>query len=182
MKLLAFILSGFIVKLMFCLSDWALSVNDGSDGIRLMSDLQIQIRRATLKDLPQVIGLLAKVGLPVEGIAEHLKHFFISENNGDFVGVCGLQVSNNSGLLRSTAVVSAYRNKGIARKLIEASFDHAKKLGLKDIYLLTATSKEYFSKLGFESLPRDALPAEIQSTREFLEICAEAECMYISLD
>ncbi len=150
-------------------------------GSGLMGNLQVQIRRATLKDLPQIIGLLAKVGLPVEGVAEHLKHFFVSEYNGDFVGVCGLQISNNMGLLRSTAVVSGFRNQGVGRMLVNASFEYAKELGLRELYLLTETRKDYFSNLSFKVIPRESIPEDLQKTREFLEICTEADCMYISL-
>ena len=141
---------------------------------------QIEIRRATFKDLPQVIGVLAKVGLPIEGVTEHIKHFFIAENYGDLVGVSGIQVLSNAGLLRSTAVVSGFRNKGVGKMLVDASLKHAKELGLNDLYLLTTAKKNYFAKLGFSEVKQDVIPESVQNTLEYRELCIGADCMRIS--
>lgn len=146
-----------------------------------MSEQDIEIRRATFKDLPQVIGVLAKVGLPVEGVTEHIKHFFIAESYGDLIGVSGIQVLSNEGLLRSTAVVSGFRNKGVGKKLINASMAHAKELGLKDLYLLTTSKKNYFAKLGFAEVTQETVPHTVQNTLEYKEFCIGAYCMRISI-
>ena len=42
-----------------------------------------------------------------------------------------------------------YRNKGIAKLLIDAVYEYAKSLNFEQIYLCTATHKEYYSRVGF---------------------------------
>jgi amino-acid N-acetyltransferase len=147
-----------------------------------MSELQLRIRKATLKDLPQVIGILIKVGMPIDGVANHLKHFFIAENHGDPVGVCGIEVMNHIGLLRSTAVISSFRNQGIGRLLIETSLNYAKGLGLSELYLITPEKKNLFSALGFETISRDRVPHLIRNTQEFSERGSQAECLRIAIE
>lgn len=42
-----------------------------------------------------------------------------------------------------------YRNQGIARLLVEAVCEYAKSLNFEQIFLCTATHREYYEKLGF---------------------------------
>lgn len=142
-----------------------------------MTDMQIYIRKATLKDYPQVLGILTKVGLPIEGVAEQLKHFFVAETHGNLIGVCGVHVSRSKGLLRSLAVVNAFRNQGVGRRLFEACLQQAKELGLDELYVLTQDRQSFFTKLGFEQIERTAVPDYMQSMRGFAELCHDADCL-----
>ena len=146
-----------------------------------MDELQFQIRQATLIDLPQIIGILTKVGLPIEGLTGHIKNFFVAESNGDIVGVCGIEKLDEYGLLRSTAVVKSFRHQGIGRKLVETTVEYAREKGLKELYLLTPSKKDYFAYLGFEPVDRETAPPKIKETQEFTELCVDADCMRLVL-
>ncbi|MBA2627099.1 MAG: GNAT family N-acetyltransferase, partial [Gemmatimonadales bacterium] len=76
-----------------------------------------------------------------------------------------------SGLLRSVAVDPAWRGRGLARKLTAHAIDAARTLGIDDIYLLTTTAEDYFPRLGFEPIAREAVPAGVRESVEFKGAC-----------
>ncbi|THF86750.1 GNAT family N-acetyltransferase [Deinococcus sp. KSM4-11] len=76
------------------------------------------IRDATPADLPIVLKLLAAVHLPTAGAEEHLSSFRLAEE-GEVVGLAGLEVHDDVGLLRSVAVAPTARGQGIAARLVD---------------------------------------------------------------
>jgi arsenate reductase (thioredoxin) len=74
-------------------------------------------------------------------------------------------------LLRSMITNPAYRNKGIAGKLVRQLFQYAQSLKLTEIYLLTETAEKYFANKGFTSVLRDNVPEAIKQSQEFSHTC-----------
>lgn len=93
---------------------------------------------------------------------------FIGE---ELVGVVGLQRCGDVGLLRSLAVTPSQRCHGTARTLCEHVFADAARTGLGELYLLTTTAADYFVRLGFEVIDRDAAPLEVKTTAQFVSLC-----------
>ena len=145
------------------------------------SGMQVRVRRANFRDLPQAIGLLTNAGLSIEGVTEHFKNFYVAEERAELVGVAGIQIVDYVGLLRSATVMRGFRNKGIGKLLIQAAMNHARELGLDELYLLTFNQRDYFCKLGFEPVDRTTVPEAVQGTVEYRELCIGAECMRIAL-
>jgi N-acetylglutamate synthase-like GNAT family acetyltransferase len=70
----------------------------------------VALRSATAADLPAVLDLLGDAGLPTDGlVAEALPDFIVAEGNRQLVGVAGLEVYQESALLRSAAVEESWR-------------------------------------------------------------------------
>ncbi len=113
--------------------------------------------------------LLAK--LPIEDLPETLDNFLVAIENGRLIGVIGLEIYGDYGLLRSLAVLPAHRNKGIAGKLIERLESLAGLKGLKELYLLTETAPEYFASKAFQKISRDEVPDEVKTSSEFSHVC-----------
>lgn len=129
-------------------------------------------RKANGGDLPAIQGLLNASGLPVEGVGDNLGNFFVYENDsGALVGVVGLELYGNAGLLRSTAVAESARGDGIAAKLIRRALEHARAKGCGALYLLTLDAERYFERFGFEVVARDGAPAAISRSAEFTRLC-----------
>jgi amino-acid N-acetyltransferase len=122
----------------------------------------IAIRPASGDDLPAVVDLLTKTNLPVEGVKESIGSFVVAENGGRVVGVGGVERCGNYGLLRSVAVDAA---------MIERLIADSRASGLRALYLLTTTAENYFPSFGFDKATRDSVPAEIQQTAEFKDLC-----------
>lgn len=132
----------------------------------------ITIRPAVATDRPAVEALLASEALPVAGVAEHFSGFFVAEASGSIVGSAGLEVHGRSGLLRSVVVASRHRSQRTGRALVARVMDDATARGLDAVYLLTTTAAEYFAAIGFERLPRDAMPEPLFESAELRGACS----------
>jgi N-acetylglutamate synthase-like GNAT family acetyltransferase/protein-tyrosine-phosphatase len=132
---------------------------------------QSEIQKATSADEAAIKQLLQQNKLPTEDIND-LSHFFIVKEDKKIIGTIGLEVYGDSGLLRSMATDAAYRNRGIAASLVAVLFQHARELGLKEIYLLTETAEKYFEKKGFHKIERNIVPEAVKQSKEFSHLCA----------
>ena len=123
-------------------------------------------------DLRGALDLLGRTELTEQDVAERWGHYFVvREDDGRVVGVAGLEVHGEDGLLRSVAVEAEYRGLGLAASLVEAALARAKRLQLRAVYLLTTTAREYFARRGFADCPREEAPAAIRESWEFRTGC-----------
>ena len=132
------------------------------------------IRRATHADEAAVAALLTASHLPLEGVHDALSCFVVAEDAGDIVGVAGIEecgVAGEHALLRSVAVSTDWRSKGLGRALVSRAIALAEERGAKALYLLTTTAENYFPSFGFQQTSRDAVPADISNTVEFKGAC-----------
>jgi amino-acid N-acetyltransferase len=131
----------------------------------------VVLREAAISDRPAVEQLLAKLKLPVAGVGEWIRHFWIAEAAGDIVGVAGVELYGDGALLRSVAVHPDWRSGGLGRRLIDRALTEVKRAGVRDVFLLTTTAERYFPRLGFEDIPRGDVPPGVQTSIEFREAC-----------
>ncbi|HXK09154.1 MAG TPA: arsenic resistance N-acetyltransferase ArsN2 [Vicinamibacteria bacterium] len=123
-------------------------------------------------DLRGALDLLGRSELTEQDVAEGWGHYFVvREDDGRVVGVAGLELHDEDGLLRSVAVDADYRGQGLAASLVEAAMERAKRVRLRAVYLLTTTARDYFARHGFEDCPREAAPAGIRGSWEFRSGC-----------
>ncbi|MGE5127407.1 MAG: arsenic resistance N-acetyltransferase ArsN2 [Betaproteobacteria bacterium] len=125
-------------------------------------------------DLPEALALLGRSQLPEQDVAERWGHYFVvREDDGRVVGVGGLEVHGEYGLLRSVAVDADYRGQGIAGALVGAALERARVLGLRAVYLLTTSARDYFVRHGFAACPREDAPPAVRESWEFRSGCPQ---------
>jgi amino-acid N-acetyltransferase len=123
-------------------------------------------------DVNDALALLRRSDLPETDVAERWGHYFVvHEDDGRVVGVAGLEVHGDDGLLRSVAVDLDYRRQGLGASLVEASLERAERLELRSVYLLTTDARDYFSRHGFTECPREEAPAAIRVSWEYTTGC-----------
>jgi len=122
----------------------------------------------------KVIDLLATEKLPTDDLPQTLGNFVVAKQGEDVIGVAGIEIYDGYGLLRSVAVSAAYRGKGIANQLLDNIERLAAAKLLREIYLLTETAPEYFSKKGYQKITRAQVPAEVQQSTEFSHVCPQS--------
>ncbi len=123
-------------------------------------------------DLRGALDLLGRAELTDQDVAERWGHYFVvREDDGRVVGVAGLEIHGEDGLLRSVAVDADYRGQGLAASLVEAALERAKRVQLRSVYLLTTTARDYFARRGFVDCPREEAPAAIRGSWEFRVGC-----------
>ncbi len=124
-------------------------------------------------DEASVYQLLQDSALPTQDLtAEHFRHFFVMKEEGEILGVAGVErLSAQRGLMRSIAVKPEYRGKQIATQLYHAAEEHACSMGMREVYALTTTIEPWLTRLGFERIERDNAPDDIRQTSEFSALC-----------
>jgi amino-acid N-acetyltransferase len=123
-------------------------------------------------DLRGALDLLGRSELTDRDVSEGWGHYFVvREDDGRVVGVAGLELHGDYGLLRSVAVDEDYRRQGLAASLVEAVLGRAARVGLRSVYLLTTTARDYFARHGFADCPREDAPPAIRESWEFRAGC-----------
>ena len=124
------------------------------------------IRSATIHDvarMQEVINSHAELGRmlfkSLAQLFEDLRDFAVYEDErGRVVGCCALTIIwADLSEVRSLAVEDAYRGRGIGRALVEWCVGEARRLRIRKLMSLTYEQR-FFEKLGFEVVPKEALP------------------------
>ncbi len=142
----------------------------------------MKLRKAHNKDLALIKRLLKENDLPFEDVSSKIKYFFIGYIKSEIIGIGGLEIYGQYGLLRSLVVIDRFRGRGCGKMLTLKLIEYAKEIKLKEVYLLTITAKEYFEKFGFREINRDQVPTEIKNSTEFKYLCpSTAICMKLRI-
>src|SRR5215210_2483791 len=132
------------------------------------------IRPATIHDVPriqEVINSHAELGKmlfnSLAQLYEDLRDFAVFE----MPAAPGYQVIGCAALtiiwadlaeVRSLAVAGGHQGKGVGKQLVEWTISEARRLGIRRIMSLTYEQR-FFEKLGFEVVPKEALPLKVWS-------------------
>ena len=146
---------------------------------------EINIEGFSTHDKKKVLDLLSKAELPIKDLTnEKIKNFMIARGkNGSIIGVVGVEIYQESGLLRSLVVHPSYRGSGLGSLLTRKIESFAWHNGVKTLYLLTMTAADFFPKIGYEVTQRDNVPESIRKTEEFNNVCpVSAVCLFKVLD
>lgn len=142
----------------------------------------ITIEAARKSDLPAVLALLERSGLPQDGLSKHLAATLVARDGDAIVGSAGLEVYGGAALLRSVAVDSALRGQGLGQRLTRTALDLARQQGIATVYLLTETAGDFFPRFGFHRIERAAVDPAVQQSVEFKGACpASAQVLVASL-
>jgi amino-acid N-acetyltransferase len=130
----------------------------------------MRIEAISLDD--EVAALLAAALLPVSDlrISRSLNLLGVRDA-GRLVGVVGIEVYDEVGLLRSLAVEPAHRYAGLGMSLVADAETWAAERGVKTLYLLTTTAAGFFTGLGYVPAARSDAPAAIAATAQFAGLC-----------
>lgn len=131
----------------------------------------MKLERAELSELRQILDLLEKNELPLEGVTENLKNFRVLKDQEEIIGCAGLEIYGNVGLLRSVAVRKENRGQGLGISLTQRMLELGRRNKVKKIYLLTTTADGFFKKFGFEPIEREQVDPAIRQTAEFTRLC-----------
>jgi len=106
-----------------------------------------------------------------------MKHFILAFHGADMIGVAGIERVGDHGLLRSVAVLPAWRGSGVARQLVTACEQNAASTELQKLVLIAAdeNAAHFFTHLGYASNARSELPAAVLSLPEFSHLCPKTK-------
>lgn len=119
----------------------------------------------------EIISLLQSQNLPTRDLPVSLIGFYTAIEDDQIVGVIGMEHYDQYGLLRSMVVHPEYRNKQIAKKLVDKLEMVAASSGIVSIYLLTETATRYFEEKGYKTIARKEVPGPVTTSTEFSSVC-----------
>lgn len=130
-----------------------------------MKNLNIELSKAKLSDIPNMQKLVAKevesgliLARSSDEIATNIRSYILAKKEGDIVGFCALHIHTPSlAEIRSLVVKEGLRGMGIGQSLVNRAIEEAKILGLQKVLSLTYEQK-FFEKLGFVEIPKESLP------------------------
>ena len=144
------------------------------------SDGTLTLRKARMSDIHPLLDLIN--GYAAEGVMLPRTEFEISENireftlafAGDHLAGCGALhfYSPVTGEIRSLAVKSEIKSRGIGRAVVEALEGEARQFGLHSIFAFTYVDA-FFRKLGFVEVERGELP--LKAWKDCLR-CPKFQC------
>ncbi|MEQ8364924.1 MAG: arsenic resistance N-acetyltransferase ArsN2 [Cyclobacteriaceae bacterium] len=136
----------------------------------------------TSEHLEAFTAQLKTAGLPYEDLSKE-EHVLIGYyENEQLIGTGGIEIYENYGLIRSVSISAPNRGKKLGSKIAYHLIDKAKEKDLTGLYLLTETAKDFFLKIGFEVVDRNAVVKPVQASSEFSHVCpVTATCMYLHL-
>lgn len=126
------------------------------------------IRKARLTDVKAVHRLIndyAVRGLllprSLNELYENIREYFVWEEEGRIIGVCGLHVAwEDLAEVRSLAVAESAAGRGIGRALVEKCLEEARELAVPKVFALTY-QEGFFAKMGFAEVDKQTLPQKI---------------------
>ena len=131
----------------------------------------MRIEAASRQDLPDIQRLLQTVALPMEGAGNRLNTTLVAREGSRLVGTAALELYADGALLRSVAVEPSLQGSGIGRELTEATLRLARERRSPVVFLLTTTAQRFFTRHGFETITRDAVPESVKVSDEFGSAC-----------
>ncbi len=143
---------------------------------------KLEIRDANQADYNYIHSLLLYLGLPTEGVREHLQNFIVLVKNVRIIGTVGLEIFGENALLRSLGVDDAHQGLGYGHQLYQAILQKARGQNILNLYLFTETAEKFFTTLGFKKIARNMVHHEIMLSTECVKVCPKsAVCMMLNL-
>ena len=119
--------------------------------------------------------LLTACDLPTADLTpQHFDHFLGWGTADQLEGIVGVELFGIDALLRSLAVVTAARGKGVGKALVVGAEQYAQQNNVQTLYLLTNTAVPFFTRLGYATVSRTTAPEAIQRTPEFSNLCPDS--------
>ena len=109
----------------------------------------VSYRRAITGDLPRLAELIGSAHLPPLFIEEYLDGFIAAERGGEIWACGGLEMYEDSGVIRSVVVDERGRGLGLGRRVAEMLLADARKAGARDVYLFTGDAVSFWMLFGF---------------------------------
>ncbi len=130
----------------------------------------MNVRAAKISDAKAICALInyyaehdKMLFRPLAEIYENLQTFLVAEQDGTVVGCCALEVIwSDLAEIKSLAVGSDDRGKGVGTALIEAALDQARQLGVPRVFALTL-EPGFFERAGFSIVRKEELPMKVWS-------------------
>lgn len=130
------------------------------------------MQKLSFNQISSVKKLLKENNLPVSDLNDSITFFAKIEHN-TLLAVGGIEKAGKDAIIRSIAVSENYKGKGFGKKITRELLNYAREKKVRDVYLLTTTADNYFTRFGFKKADRASLPAEIKNSSQYSTVCPD---------
>ena len=142
------------------------------------TEMQMIFTELKSEEFDSTFNLLKESKLDVSDLKQANIRLFRLEENGETIGVGGLEIFSDQALLRSIAIRKEFQGKGLGKELVEQIESAAKESGISALYLLTNTAADFFKSIGYQTIQRDDFAEQLKQTSQFSGLCPiSAICM-----
>jgi len=122
-----------------------------------MTDANVQVRRATIEDIPQLISLCQQEGITPVDFEKRFKEFQVVQGSGgEVLGTIGLQISGNHGLLHTEAIRHPEQADAARQKLWDRIALMSQNFGLVRLWIQTGAP--FWHSIGFVPATAEVMP------------------------
>ena len=144
---------------------------------------RLLIRPAEVSDLAAISRLLQDAKLvALDADSQFGPQYVVAMRGDEVVGVAGVELHGDDGLLRSVCVSPDARSGGLGAALTANRIEWAQDRTVRALYLLTTTAANYWPRFGFQPIARNDAPPALTQSHEWSSACpAESTAMRLTL-
>jgi amino-acid N-acetyltransferase len=132
---------------------------------------RLQLKIAVLpNERRKAIELLEINELPISDLDED-KLLYLLWDDDRVIGTGGLEIFDDCGLLRSVSVLPGEQGKGYGSFINSQLEKFAYESGIRCMYLLTTTARNFFEHEGYCEVKRENVPGSIRQSSEYSTVC-----------
>lgn len=141
----------------------------------------IIFRPAKPGEFNNILHVLKETSVSTNNISSPFNTFIVLEDNSKIIGVAGIEIYRDIGVLNSVAILPAYRGQQLGSGIVKSVLNFADRRNVKKIYLSTEKEEAFFKKLGFKTIDKQEID-ERCSESTFLKNCSQkAKIMVLNL-
>jgi N-acetylglutamate synthase-like GNAT family acetyltransferase/protein-tyrosine-phosphatase len=118
-------------------------------------------------DMDAIRRLLVAALLPSGDVDGPNQRYIVARQDGKVVGCAGLETFGQDGQLRSMAVHWTSRNTGLGTSLHGRLLFEALQAGVRNLYVVTTTASDFFSRQGYRKVQAADVPAGVVGSEEY---------------
>lgn len=127
----------------------------------------LRVRAAQPADLPAIEAVLGRCALPSDDLPRLIGEFHVAVLESELIGCACAERFGDTAIVRSVAVLHEYRDRRVARHLVNAVMMRARANGTRRAVLLTSNCPSYFARYGFSLIHASKLPPDVLESVEF---------------
>lgn len=146
--------------------------SSAGQGTMFYLDAYDHVHPAEVSDIPEILRIMQPyvddgvlIQRTAEDLAGDLDHYTVYKVD-DVLHGCGALKPIGPGAAELLALVvdPAYAGRGTGGKIVNYLVQRARKAGVKQVFLLTTQTSDFFMRMGFKEAPVTALPAARRKT------------------
>lgn len=140
--------------------------------------MTVKARLIDAKDFEALATVLAENNILANGLGgAERKYFAFQDENGWRLGVGGIELYGEVGVLNAFITMSCHRNGRMSGQMLEELIACAHALGVRRLCLFSRDDDDFFTDHAFKSRPSGAAPEPLRANALFQDVSRRSRFM-----